>query len=483
MGLCFREKRVGGKAMSTKKEAAGRQKILVVDDEPDVAYSFQRVLAEEPVEVVGVTSGAEGLKRLKKEGYDLVLLDVRIGLEHGMEIFRQLRKEHPRQLVIVMTAHGTAQTAIEAMKLGAFDYILKPLEVPELISILRRALQTAASMRELVPGEGKQALEEKAPGLIGTSPAMQKIYKLVGQVARAEASVLLLGESGTGKELVARAIYANSTRAARPYVAINCAAIPDTLLESELFGHERGAFTGALTQRVGKFERADGGTIFLDEIGDMPLVLQAKLLRVLQDGEFQRLGGDQTLRTQVRVVAATNQNLLAMVKEKTFREDLYYRIHVVQIQLPPLRERAEDVLPLAEHFLKKAGKGRGLKFSAASKKALQGWSWPGNVRELENAVTRAVVCAAAESIEPGDLPPEILRTGAGGQEKGETGWWSLVSERAGEGGDKLAAGEKMLVEQALEKARGKVKQAAEILGVTRAALRTRVERYGLRSHE
>ncbi len=467
--------------MSPKKSSPAAQRILIVDDEADVAYSFQRVLAEEPVEVVGVTSGLEGLKRLKKEAYDLVLLDVRIGAEHGIEIFRQIRKENPRQLVIVMTAHGTAQTAIEAMKLGAFDYILKPFDVPELLSILRRALQTAASMRELVPTEGKHAPDEKAPGLIGTSPAMQKIYKLVGQVARSEASVLLLGESGTGKELVARAIYANSPLAARPYVAINCAAIPDTLLESELFGHERGAFTGALTQRIGKFERADGGTIFLDEIGDMPLALQAKLLRVLQNGEFQRLGGDQTLRTKVRVIAATNKDLMAMVKEKTFREDLYYRIHVVQIQLPPLRERLEDVFPLAEHFLKRAGKDRGLKFSTASKKALQSWRWPGNVRELENAVTRAVVCAAADSIEPGDLPPEVVGAVSAREVGGETGWWSMVSQAAGQGGDLLAAGEKILIEKALREADGNVKRAAEVLGVTRAALRTRVERYGLQT--
>ena len=453
------------------------QRILVVDDEADVAYSFQRVLAEEPVEVVGVTSGAEGLKRLKKEPYDLVLLDVRIGTEHGIEIFRQIRKEHPKQLVIVMTAHGTAQTAIEAMKLGAFDYILKPFDVPELLSILRRALQTAASMRELVPADGKSSGEEKSPGLIGASPAMQKIYKLVGQVARSDAAVLLIGESGTGKELVARAIYANSSRAARPYVAINCAAIPDALLESELFGHERGAFTGALGQRIGKFERADGGTIFLDEIGDMPLALQAKLLRVLQNGEFQRVGGDQTLRTQVRVIAATNRDLAIMVKEKSFREDLFYRINVVQIQLPPLRDRPEDVLPLAEYFLKRAEKERGLKFSAASKKALQGWSWPGNVRELENVVSRAVVCAAAESIEPGDLPPEILGQVIGGVTRGD--WWKKVEEVAGKGGDLLAAGEKLLVERALNEAGGNVKRASEILGVTRAALRTRVDRYGL----
>ena len=467
--------------MSPKKSSPSVQRILVVDDEADVAYSFQRVLAEEPVEVEGVTSGSESLKRLKKEPYDLVLLDVRIGTEHGIEIFRQIRKEHPKQLVIVMTAHGTAQTAIEAMKLGAFDYILKPFDVPELLSILRRALQTAASMRELVPAEGKSSSEEKSPGLIGASPAMQKIYKLVGQVARSDAAVLLIGESGTGKELVARAIYANSSRAARPYVAINCAAIPDALLESELFGHERGAFTGALGQRIGKFERADGGTIFLDEIGDMPLALQAKLLRVLQNGEFQRVGGDQTLRTQVRVIAATNRDLAIMVKEKSFREDLFYRINVVQIQLPPLRDRPEDVLPLAEHFLKRAEKERGLKFSAASKKALQGWSWPGNVRELENVVSRAVVCAAAESIEPGDLPPEILGQVIGGVTPGD--WWKKVEEVAGKGGDLLAAGEKLLVERALNEAEGNVKRASEILGVTRAALRTRVDRYGLASQD
>jgi len=472
--------------MTAGKRAARAQQILVIDDEKDVAYSFQRVLADEPVEVAGITSGAEGLKKLKKDPYDLVLLDVRIGEEDGLEVFRQLRKEHSRQLVIVMTAHGTAQTAIEAMKLGAFDYILKPFDVPELLSILRRGLQTAASMKELVSGEEKRVSAERkvAPGLIGASSAMQKIYKLVGQVARADAAVLLVGESGTGKELVARAIYANSPRAARPYVAINCAAIPDTLLESELFGHERGAFTGALTQRIGKFERADGGTIFLDEIGDMPLALQAKLLRVLQNGEFQRLGGDQTLRTKVRVIAATNKDLTAMVKAKTFREDLFYRLNVVQIQLPPLRERPEDILPLAEHFLNRADKDQALKLSPAAKKAMQGYAWPGNVRELENAIERAVVCAASHSIEPGDLPPEICGTtiSSAGATAGSE-WWGMVANLAGQGGDLLAAGEKLLVEKALAQAGGNVKKASEILGVTRAALRTRVDRYGLSAKE
>lgn len=471
--------------MKRQKSMPGRQKVLVIDDEADVAYSFQRVLAEEPVEVSGVTSGVEGLKQLRKGRVDLVLLDVRIGEENGLEIFRQLRKEHPRQLVIVMTAHGTAQTAIEAMKLGAFDYILKPFDVPELLVTLRRGLETAAAMTELAAGEGKKGIEESGagPGLIGASPAMQKIYKLVGQVARSDAAVLLLGESGTGKELVARAIYANSLRAARPYVAINCAAIPDTLLESELFGHERGAFTGALTQRIGKFERADGGTIFLDEIGDMPLGLQAKLLRVLQNGEFQRLGGDQTLRTQVRLIAATNKDLAVMVKEKSFREDLYYRINVVQIQLPPLRERLADILPLAEHFLVRNRKERVLYFGTATKKLMEGYGWPGNVRELENAVIRAVVCAASEAIEPGDLPPEVvgqsvrLAVSRGGD------WWEQIRGEAGVAGDLLAAGEKMLVERALVEAGGNVKRAAEILGVTRAALRTRVTRHALSAND
>ena len=423
--------------MKQKKRTPGAQKVLVIDDEPDVAYSFQRVLAEEPVEVSGVTSGSEGLKQLRKDRVDLVLLDVRIGEENGLEIFRQLRKEHPRQLVIVMTAHGTAQTAIEAMKLGAFDYILKPFDVPELLATLRRGLQTAASMQELAAEEGKKATAESGtgPGLIGASPAMQKIYKLVGQVARSDAAVLLLGESGTGKELVARAIYANSLRAARPYVAINCAAIPDTLLESELFGHERGAFTGALTQRIGKFERADGGTIFLDEIGDMPLGLQAKLLRVLQNGEFQRLGGDQTLRTQVRLIAATNKDLSVMVKEKSFREDLYYRINVVQIQLPPLRERLADILPLAEHFLARNRKERVLYFASATKTMLQGYGWPGNVRELENAVIRAVVCAASEAIEPGDFPLEVASQDVRTVASGGGDWWEMIRGGAGEGGD------------------------------------------------
>ena len=457
-----------------------RQRVLVIDDEKDVAYSFQRVLADEPVEVIGVTSGAEGCKQLRKQPVDLVLLDVRIGEENGLEILRDIRKEHPRQLVMVMTAHGTAQTAIEAMKHGAFDYVLKPFDVPELLALLRRALQTAASMRELTaPPQGKNRVADTGPvpGLIGSSASMQRIYKLVGQVARSDASVLLVGESGTGKELVARAIYANSPRAARPYVAINCAAIPDTLLESELFGHERGAFTGALTQRIGKFERADGGTLFLDEIGDMPLALQAKLLRILQNGEFQRLGGDQTLRTKVRVIAATNKDLSLMVKEKTFREDLFYRLNVVLIQLPPLRERAEDVLPLADYFLHREAKDGRLKFSATAKKALQSHRWPGNVRELENVVQRAVVCATADTIEPADLSLELAgSTPAAG---GGSDWWQSLQVSA-PGGDLLAAAEKMLVERALREANGNVQKAAEILGVTRSALRTRIDRHGVR---
>ena len=469
--------------MSPKAKGAGsgRQRVLVIDDDRDVAYCFQRVLAEEPVEVAGVAGGEEGLKHLRKQPADLVLLDVRIGEENGLEILRQIRKEHPRQLVIVMTAHGTAQTAIEAMKHGAFDYVLKPFDVPELLALLRRALQTAASMAELTAGpEGKKREAEAGPvpGLIGTSASMQKIYKLVGQVARSDATVLLFGESGTGKELIARAIYANSPRAARPYVAINCAAIPDTLLESELFGHERGAFTGALTQRIGKFERADGGTIFLDEIGDMPLALQAKLLRILQNGEFQRLGGDQTLRTQVRVIAATNKDLTAMVREKTFREDLFYRLNVVMIQLPPLREREEDVLPLAEYFLHRDGKERRLKFSAGAKQFLRAHRWPGNVRELENAVQRAVVCATSDTIDPGDLSAEL---GGPTPVPGASGdWWSALKSSA-QGQDLLGAAEKMLVARALQEAGGNVKKAAELLGVTRAALRTRVERYQLKA--
>ena len=285
-----------------------------------------------------------------------------------------------------------------------------------------------------------------------------------------------MGESGTGKELIARAIYANSPRAARPYVAINCAAIPDTLLESELFGHERGAFTGALTQRIGKFERADGGTIFLDEIGDMPLALQAKLLRILQNGEFQRLGGDQTLRTRVRVIAATNKDLAAMVKEKTFREDLFYRLNVVMIQLPPLRERGEDILPLADYFLQREGKDRRLRFSASAKKVLQSNRWPGNVRELENAVQRAVVCATSDTIEPGDLSSDLPSSGGTSAEGGD--WWSELKTKA-HGQDLLGAAEKMLVEKALQESGGNVQKAADVLGVTRAALRTRVQRHGL----
>ncbi|MDR1305633.1 MAG: sigma-54 dependent transcriptional regulator, partial [Verrucomicrobiales bacterium] len=314
----------------------------------------------------------------------------------------------PRQIVIMMTAYGTSQTAIEAMKLGAFDYTLKPFEIPQLKDLLRRALRAARELSAdnvLTVSAGADS-----GGIIGSSPAMQQIYKLIGQVAPTDATVLVTGESGTGKELVAHAIHANSKRDRALFMAINCAAIPENLLESELFGHEKGAFTGALAQRLGRFEQCDGGTLFLDEIGEMPLGVQAKLLRVLQDGEVLRVGGRQPVRVSVRIIAATNRDLGAAARNKEFREDLFYRLNVFSINLPPLRMRSGDISGLVTFFMNKwrtRNHGGPVKISADALAVLTAYHWPGNVRELENSIQRAAILAGGDTITPKDLPPEM----------------------------------------------------------------------------
>src|SRR5882672_7058526 len=385
-------------------------KLLLIDDEADVQYSFQRIFDSPEVELTTASSGEEGLKLVPKIKPDLVLMDIRMGGINGLETLRRIRQIDSRLLVILMTAYGTTQMAIEAMKLGAYDYLLKPFDVLKLKEIVTNALKAAHDMRQVVSYQPLLESEDYELGIVGRSEAMQQVFKLIGQVAGTDATALITGESGTGKELVARAIYHHSNRATQPFLAVNCAAIPEQLLESELFGHERGSFTGATTQRVGKFEQCNNGTIFLDEIGDMTPATQTKILRVLQSGTFERVGGNQPIRADVRVIAATNKPLEQAVAARQFREDLFYRLNVVRIHIPPLRERREDIPLLVNYFLKTLARDQEREpksIASAAVKILEKYHWPGNVRELENVIRRAHVVAKSGAILPGDLPGEM----------------------------------------------------------------------------
>jgi len=468
-------------------------KLLLVDDEEDVRYSFQRILDSQEIELATASSGEESLKLIPKFKPDLVLMDVRMGGMNGLETLRKIRASDPKLLVILMTAYGTTQTAIEAMKLGAYDYLLKPFDAVKIKELVNNALKAARDMKQVVSYQPLLESEDYELGIVGRSLAMQQVFKLIGQVAASDATALITGESGTGKELVARAIYHHSERNQQPFLAINCAAIPEQLLESELFGYERGAFTGATNQRIGKFEQCNHGTIFLDEIGDMTPATQTKILRVLQSGTFERVGGNQPIKVDVRVIAATNKPLEAAVAAKQFREDLFYRLNVVRIPLPPLRERADDVPLLVNYFLEKNAReqNRPPKSVAANViKTLEKYRWPGNVRELENAIRRAHVMAKSGAILLSDLPLEIS-----GQSSG-----AAIPAVSGEAAVGDASGlarqlfqlvrrdpklkvihtvERELVIQALKETNDNQVAAAKLLGITRATLRKRIEKFGI----
>ncbi len=390
--------------------------ILVVDDDTEVRYSVNRVLSSQRYTVQEAGSGEDGVAAVKRAAPDLVLLDNRMTGMTGIETLQHIRAANPKQMVIFMTAYGTAQTAIEAMKYGAYDYVVKPFDPPKLLSLVAGALRVQADIQSASGYQPVVNTDEHKEGIVGASPVMQTVFKTIGQVATSDVTVMVTGESGTGKELVARSIHRHSHRANKPFVAVNCAAIPENLIESELFGHERGSFTGATAQRLGKFELCDGGTIFLDEIGDMTPATQTKILRVLQEGEIQRVGGTETIKISVRVTAATNKDLETLVREKKFREDLYYRLNVVRIKMPPLRERVEDVPSIVDFFLQnllKARKAKARKVSPEALALLCHHGWPGNVRELENVVYRSAVIAQGEAILPKDLPEEVRNATSG----------------------------------------------------------------------
>jgi len=459
------------------------EKILVVDDDADIRRAFRRNLESDTLKVVEAASGDDAIRQVALERPDLIMMDIRMGATNGLDTLRKLRELDPKLMIIMMTAYGTTQTAIEAMKYGAYDYVLKPLDVPKLKTLIAGALKAARDMRQVVSYQPLLSKEDYAESIVGKSEPMQRVFKLIGQVARSDATVLITGESGTGKELVARAIYHHSQRAHQPFLAINCAAIPENLLESELFGHERGAFTGAHERRIGKFEQCDGGTIFLDEIGDMPLATQAKVLRVLQNGEFQRVGGNQTLKVDVRVIAATNRDPERHVAQQKFREDLYYRLNVVRIHLPPLRERREDIPLLVDYFLRKTHIKR---VSPAVIQILQQYDWPGNVRELENVIERATVVARGDTLLPENLPSDVREPKrvaptaedvSAAVNAAATALFSLAKKDPTL--KLMPLMEREMITRALAATGGNQVQAAKLLGITRATLRKRIAKFGI----
>ncbi len=482
-------------------------KVLLIDDEPDVQYSFSRIFDTPDIELTTANSGEEGLRLAPRLKPDLIIMDVRMGGMNGLETLRRLRQTDAKQLVIMMTAYGTTQTAIEAMKLGAYDYLLKPFDVPKLKQVVQGALKAARDMREVVSYEPLLESEDYDLGIVGRSQGMQDVFKLIGQLAGTDATALVTGESGTGKELVARAIYHHGKRSEKPFLAINCAAIPENLLESELFGYEKGAFTGATSQRIGKFEQCNHGTIFLDEIGDMSLPTQTKILRVLQSGSFERVGGNAPIQVDVRVIAATNKPLEQAVASRQFREDLFYRLNVVRIEIPPLRDRREDIHLLVNYFLKKFAQNQKKTPKSISPEVinlLEAYHWPGNVRELENIIQRATVVAKGDVILSSDLPAEIAAVrpvpasrpapagaAASAQASPAPGaaavmdlaavaqilfQWSRQDPKL----KIIPAVERELIIRALNETKGNQVQAAKLLGITRATLRKRVEKFAIR---
>jgi nitrogen regulation protein NR(I) len=466
--------------------------LLVVDDEPSILYFFRQAFCEPEVTLLTASSAAEGVEAVTRDRPDVVILDINLPDASGLETFRRVHEIDPKVPVIFITGHGTMATAIEAMRLGAYEYLLKPLELDQLTDLVERAFAISRLMRvpAVIP-EGGEA-QEDSDAVLGRCAAMQEVYKAIGRVAPQDVTVLILGESGTGKELVARAIYHYSHRAKGPFLAINCAAIPETLLESELFGHEKGAFTGADRRRIGKFEQASGGTLFLDEIGDMTPLTQTKILRVLQGQEFERVGGNEPIKADVRVIAATNRDLEKMVEEGTFRGDLYYRLNVYTIRLPPLRDRGDDLRLLAEHFVRRFGRDLKKDVRGVAPEALEllrAYRWPGNVRELQSVVKQALLQTTGPVVLPEFLPAIIRDRGnaAGGPGAASFDFGGLtgfIQDQLRAGSTTLYADYQALIDrhllaELLRHTGGNLSQASRILGITRATLRTKLNALGL----
>jgi len=451
-------------------------RILIADDHDAIRRGLVRGLTESGHEVDEASNGNAAIERLHDGYYDVVLSDLKMGGSDGMDVLRTTRALHPTTAVILMTAFGTVNTAVEAMKIGAFDYVQKPFEIEEMEVKIEKALEMRRLKSEIEYLRDAQQDRYDFDRIVGSSPALQRVLDIVKKVAKSNTTVLIRGETGTGKELIAGAIHHNSLRTARNFVKVNCAALQENLLESELFGHEKGAFTGADKQRIGRFEQSDGGTLFLDEIGDMSASTQAKILRVLQEHEFERLGGTRTLRVDVRLIAATNRDLPAMVQAGHFREDLYYRLNVVSIEMPPLRERKDDIVPLANTFIRKfAGELKkkidGLETDA--QKLLMRYNWPGNIRELENTIERAMLLAEGRAIAGGDLRLGETPT-AGGNGRDQA---SIV--KIPPTGIPLEDVERFALVEALKMSNWVQKDAAELLSISPRVMNYKIKTLGI----
>ena len=443
-----------------------RYQILVVDDDPQMQFFLKEALLRDHYGVVVKPSAEAALELLRDAAFDLILMDVRLPGMNGLDAVDAIQALDRRTPIIVMTAHGTRDTALEAVRRGAYDYFTKPFRLDEMEIIVRRALEKRRLLGELERLREQLAAGRRRGRIVGSSAAMGEALRLIDRVGPTDSTVLVLGESGTGKELIAEAIHEQSTRAARPFVKLNCAAIPEALLESELFGHEKGAFTGAVARKLGKFEQADGGTLLLDEIGDMTLATQAKILRALQERELQRVGGSQTIKVDVRIIASTNKDLERAVKDGTFRDDLYFRLNVVTIQVPPLRERRDEIPELADHFLAEANARlhRSItRLAPDTLAALMEYSWPGNVRELRNMIERAVVVNDGDVLALGSFPAPIRPPEAPG---GAAGRWDALQGQDLTLDQKVAQLERAFVMDALSRAGGVQAAAARLLGVT-----------------
>ena len=471
------------------------ERILIVDDDRSLCHFLTKALIKKEYQVLSCHSAAEAIKIVSSRETDLVLLDNKLPDRNGIEILKEIKQELPKVPIIIMTAFGTTETAIEAMRLGAFDYILKPFELDELSELVDKGLEAHKLMNRAVAIEAVAEYRDDSDQIIGKSKAMQEVYKLIGQVAESDLTVLIRGESGTGKELVARAIYHHSARKDRSFLAINCAAIPDTLLESELFGYEKGAFTGASKRRVGKFEQCNQGTILLDEIGDMSLATQAKILRVLQEGEFERVGGNETVKVDVRVLTSTNRKLEELIKQGKFREDLYYRLKIMTIMLPTLRGRKEDIKELTEYFFQLYNRQlctRVSQIDPSVSETLCSYNWPGNVRELANTINRSLILCKGEIMTADDILFDIEGEAVTfvNEEELEDSltkifdpFFTEILRFWGTGlhPNLLEKIEKFLVKKALIETKGNQVQAAKLLGISRNTLRNRIDKYNLSS--
>jgi len=451
--------------------------ILVVDDEKGQRDILNLILSKEGYDVVDVPGVIDALAQLEGHEFDLIMTDLKMQGQSGLELLEKVLSDDPQQCIIMMTAHGSVDSAVEAMRKGAFDYLEKPLERDNLVLTLRRAFERIGLLRENRVLQKRIESIKTIPNMQGEHPKIKEVFRVVAKIAPSASTVLIVGESGTGKELIARAIHEGSPRREKPFMAINCAAIPDTLIESELFGHEKGSFTGANAREIGIFEAANGGTVFLDEIGEMNVAMQAKLLRAIQEKEIRRVGGKVNIQLDVRILSATNRELEHEIRKNAFREDLFYRLNVIRINLPPLRERGSDIKILAEFFMDKYSKASGITMdgiSRAALKLLMNYSWPGNVRQLESVIERSVLMADSNYIEPGDLPIEITATGT------VTGgiYFDLPPE-----GIAFEELEKGLIMKAMERADWVIGKAAPLLKMSYKTLQYRLEKFGIERPE